>query len=368
MKSPSAGSRSAIEPLPHIRDLDPYVPGEQPPGTGWVKLNTNENPFPPSPRVEAAVTAEVGNLPRYPQPVSAPLRHALARQHKVLPEQVIVGNGSDEILNLLIRAYCDRDRPAGYMVPSYSLYPVLAAAHGVPVREVSFAREMVLETEKILETGAPVFFLTSPNAPTGISFRTSELAKLAEAYPGLLVIDEAYVAYAEEDARPLLGAYPNVVIVRTFSKSHSLAGLRVGYALAHPEVIVALDKIRDSYNVNRLSQAGALAALEDSGYTKAILGKIVRIRDYHFHDFTTRGWFTYPSQANFLFTEPIDRDGQAGPEVAAHVFDFLKSRKILVRRFPKLPQTASFLRISIGTEEEMLSLTDALDEWPATAG
>jgi histidinol-phosphate aminotransferase len=300
----------------------------------------------------------------YPSPTSAPLREALARVHGLEPSQVFVGNGSDEVLGLLVRCCTGAVAPAGFTFPSYSLYPVLVGIQDGAAVSVEFDRSMRLPVDRIAGSKAKVFFLTSPNAPTGVGFSRQDIARTLETFPGLLVVDEAYAAFAQEDAVPLLARHRRLVVVRTFSKSHALAGMRVGYALADPEVIGWLDRIRDSYNVNRLSQAAGLAALADAAYYDQVRQKIIRTRDAWYRDWTgRRAWFAYPSQANFIFVEPRDRLGRTGPEVARAAYDFLVSRKVLVRYFPSHALTASFLRVSVGTDDEMLVLHESLDAW-----
>jgi histidinol-phosphate aminotransferase len=354
--------------LPHLRGLSAYTPGLQPTGAGWVKLNTNECPYPPSPRVAEAVRREVGGdgsaLRLYPNPSSRPLREALAAFHGLGVENVCVGNGSDDILNLLVRIFCLGATAAGMTLPSYSLYPVLVGIQDGRAEVIEFDRTMKLPVDRIASSSATAFFLTSPNAPTGVGFKTSEIEGVLQAFRGILVVDEAYAPFASEDAVSLLAAYPNLVVVRTFSKAYALAGMRVGYALAHPEVIGLLDRVRDSYNVNRVSQAAALAALGDTEYHRGVIDRIRAARDGFVRRCSgVRGWFTYPSEANFVFTEPRDARGRPGPDVAAAAFAFLEARKILVRRFPSHALTESFLRITVGTNEEMLVLDQALDAW-----
>lgn len=354
--------------LPHIPKLHAYTPGLQPAEPGWVKLNTNECPYPPSPRVAEALRREIGedgaSLRLYPNPKSAPLRAAIAALHGLGENNVCIGNGSDDILNLLVRCFCGPEAAAGFTWPSYSLYPVLVGIQAGRCQAIEFDRSLRLPVEKVAAAGANVFFLTSPNAPTGVGFATDEIEGLLQAGPRLLVVDEAYAPFAREDAVPLLGEYPNLVVVRTLSKAHALAGMRVGYALAHPPVIGLLDRVRDSYNVNRLSQAAALAAIGDPDYYAGVLGRIKATRDAFFHDLSARrGWFTYPSQSNFVFTEPKDARGRSGPEVAKSAFDFLGGRKVLVRHFPTHALTASFLRVSVGTDGEMAVLNKTLDAW-----
>jgi histidinol-phosphate aminotransferase len=362
--------------LPHIAKLHAYTPGLQPTEPGWIKLNTNECPYPPSPRVAEAVQRELGAdgaaLRLYPNPQSAPLRAAVARLHarecpSLTAAQVCVGNGSDDILNLLIRAFCSSAAAAGFTLPSYSLYPVLVGIQDGRSSVIEFDRSMALPVERIAASDARLFLLTSPNAPTGVAFRNADLERVLASYRGLLVVDEAYAPFATENAVPLLARHPNLVVVRTLSKAHALAGIRVGYALAHPAVIDVLDRVRDSYNVNRLSQAAALAALGDPAYYDALIAKVKATRDANLARFTgPRGWFTYPSQANFIFTEPKNARGESGPAVAQSAYDFLCRRKVLVRHFPSHALTASFLRITVGTDGEMSALNESLDAWLKT--
>jgi histidinol-phosphate aminotransferase len=371
-------------PLPHIASLRAYTPGIQPAGEGWVKLNTNESPYPPSPRVAEAVMRELGSgatagasLRLYPNPASAALREAIAAHHKrdcpsLTAASVCVGNGSDDILNLLVRAYCSAAAPLAHTVPSYSLYPVLVAIETGRCEAIPFARDMALPVEKIAATTAPVVFLTSPNAPTGAGFASADIGRVLARYRGLLVVDEAYAPFARENAAPLLAdpRHANLVIVRTLSKAHALAGIRVGYALARPEVINVLDRVRDSYNVSRLSQAAAIAALDDDAYYRGpggIIEKIKNTRDRWQAAWRARGWFTHPSQANFIFTEPKNARGETGPAVAKSAYDYLLARKILVRYFAGHPLTGSFLRVSVGTDGEMAALDNTLQAWHKNA-
>ena len=356
-------SESFPQALPHIEALVPYTPGQQPEGDGWIKLNTNENPYPPSPRVAEAIRAELPRLPLYPNPVSRALREAIADFHGLESQQVLIGNGSDDVLNLLFRSFCDRNAPAGMLEPGYSLYPVLADIQNAPLIKIEGNREMILDPENLSACGAAVFFLTSPNAPTGIGYSRRQIIEFLDGYEGLLVVDEAYAAFAQEDAVPLLGNYPNLVITRTFSKSYGLAGLRVGYALAAPKIIQILDRVRDSYNVNHLSQAGALTAFLDTRYYENVIEKIKNTREEFLRKLKKLNWFTYPTQANYLFTEPCRSGGRASAETARDLFEFLQDRKILVRYIGGSPLTEGFLRISVGTDKQMKMLLAAIDQW-----
>jgi histidinol-phosphate aminotransferase len=356
--------------LPHVAKLHAYTPGLQPTEAGWVKLNTNECPYPPSPRVADALRREIAedgaSLRLYPNPKSSPLRETVARTHGhgLSAQHVCIGNGSDDILNLLVRAFCTQDAAAGFTLPSYSLYPVLVGIQDGRASTIEFDRTMRLPIERIAASSARAFFLTSPNAPTGVAFSNAELERVLSSFRGLFVVDEAYAAFARENAIPLLARHPNLVLVRTLSKAHALAGIRVGYALAHPEIIDLLDRVRDSYNVNRLSQVAAIAALGDPAYYDGIIDRIKRTRDHCTSEFTQRrAWFTYPSESNFIFTEPKNARGETGPIVSKSAYDFLFSRKVLVRHFPSHALTAPFLRISVGTDAEMRVLSETLDAW-----
>ena len=353
--------------LPHIAKLHAYTPGLQPTEPGWVKLNTNECPYPPSPRVAEAIRDELGangdSLRLYPNPKGEALRSAVAELHGLREENVCIGNGSDDILNLLVRCYCTQTVPLGFAMPSYSLYPVLVEIQDGRSSVIEFDRSMKLPLERIAASTARAFFLTSPNAPTGVAFSRAEIEAALKVFNGLLVVDEAYAPFANEDAVPLLALHPNLVVVRTLSKAHALAGIRIGYALAHSEVIDVLDRVRDSYNTSRLSQAAALAAINDQPYYAGVIEKIKATRDRCVKAWSGQGWFTYPSQANFIFTEPRNARGESGPAVAKAAYDYLYAHKVLVRYFPSHALTAAFLRISVGTDHEMAVLNQSLEAW-----
>lgn len=343
--------------LPHLRDVQAYTPGMQPQGGGWIKLNTNELPYPPSPAVAPAISAELERLPLYPNPTSQPLRQAIAARHGLNETQVIIGNGSDDLLNLLMRGFGGAPNRSAQTLPSYSLYPVLAAVSHSTFHSIPFDESMRLPVDELCLSGANIVFLTSPNAPTGVGFENAQLREVAARFRGVFVIDEAYADFAQESAVELLRDHSNLVITRTFSKSYGLAGLRVGYALGCPELIAVLDKIRDSYNVNRLSQAGALAAFNDQEYYREIITRVCVTRERVFRALDEMGWKSYPSQANFLFSRP-----PAGKS-AADAFQFLQEHKVLVRHFPSHPLTAPYLRISIGNEEQMNRLLEVITSW-----
>jgi len=349
-----------IRPL--VRELHSYVPGEQPKIKGLIKLNTNENPYPPSPKVLNAVKKAVDERFRlYPNPTSQPLREKLAELHGCGAENVIIGNGSDELLALAIRAFVE---PAGkqkdsrstvqYFTPSYSLYPVLADIHGAGKNPVPLGNAFALPTPRELRRGkqwnfkAALTFVTTPNAPSGRGYSRAELEELCKAQKGVVVLDEAYVDFARENALELALKYPHVMISRTFSKAYSLCFQRVGYFVGHPELIAALDKIRDSYNVNGLGQVAALATLKDLPYYRAGFRKVIATRERLTNELKRLGFEVCPSETNFIFTKPVKFP-------AREWLQKLRDRKILVRWF-SYPETEDYLRITIGNDKE----TDAL--------
>ena len=364
-----------IRPL--VRELRAYVPGEQPKIKGLIKLNTNENPYPPSPKVLAAVKAAVdGRLRLYPNPTAQGLREKLAKLHGCQPENIIVGNGSDELLALATRAFVEpypkggvprrlnlgsrRVRPSEtvqYFTPSYSLYPVLADIHGamknaLPVNpDFSLPSLHELKLGKVWDFRAALTFVTTPNAPSGRGYPTVELDKLCRAHKGVVVLDETYVNFAEENAMALALKYPHVLVARTFSKAYSLCFQRVGYFVGHPELIAALHKIRDSYNVNGLGQIAAEATLDDLPYYRANFKKIIATRDELSRELTLLGFRVLPSQTNFILVQP--------PRFSAEAWlQKLRARKILVRWFNQ-PEVGNYLRITIGTAAEAEALARA---------
>ena len=357
---------SLIRPL--VRRLDAYVPGEQPRMAGLIKLNTNENPYPPSPKVLAAVRRAVdGRLRLYPNPTAQPLRDRLARVHGTTPAHVFVGNGSDECLALAVRAFVEplADRPSDdprsivqYFTPSYSLYPVLADAHGARRNPVPLAAEFALPSLAGLRQGgrwrfnAALTLVTTPNAPSGRGYPTAELDALCRAQRGVVLLDEAYVEFADDDAMRLARKYPHVLVARTFSKAYSLCFQRVGYVVGHPALIGALDRLRDSYNVNGLGQVAALATLSDRAYYRRNFRRITRTREALTRDLTTLGFTVLPSQTNFLLVDP--------PRYPARDWlARLRRRRILVRWFDA-PDVTPYLRITVGTDAEARALVRAV--------
>ena len=345
-----------------VKELSPYVPGEQPQTQGWVKLNTNENPYPATPNIAQSLQEQVDSLRLYPEPTSLALRTAIAQKFDLSAEQVIIGNGSDNILDMITRSFVGLGQ-AGHTVPSYSLYPVVVAMSGGDLLNIPFEENMELPVDVIANTPASVFFLTNPNAPTGVCFSLESIEAILKKIKGILVVDEAYIDFGGQSAAPLLKIYENLIVVQTFSKSYSLAGLRVGYALASSEIIQVLDRVRDAYNVDRIAQTIAQVALEDRSHFETNSQKIIQTRSQSEAFFQSLDWFTYPSAANFLFTQPKNAQGATGPEVAVSLFEYLKSKKILVRYFGSHPLTCSFLRVSIGTDNQMKTFNQGIESW-----
>jgi histidinol-phosphate aminotransferase len=350
-----------IRPL--VERLQPYVPGEQPKIKGLIKLNTNENPYPPSPKVLAAVKKAVdGRLRLYPQPTSDFLREKLARMHGCNVENIIVGNGSDEILALAVRCFAEPGSKGSaacvqYLSPCYSLYPVLAYTHGAFVNEIPLNAGFTLPTTSELRKGgqwdfkAALTFITTPNAPTGTGYACEALEKLCRAQKGVVLLDEAYVDFGRENALELALKYPNVLVARTFSKAYSLCFQRVGYAVGHPKLIEALHKIKDSYNVNGLGQVAACATLDDLHYYRACFEKVIGTREWLSKSLMELGFEVFPSQTNFILARPPIFPAQEWQQK-------LRDRKILVRWFA-LPQVRDYLRISMGTDAEARALVKA---------
>jgi histidinol-phosphate aminotransferase len=358
-----------IRPL--VRKLHPYVYGEQPKIKGLIKLNTNENPYPPSPKVLAVVKkATDARLRLYPSPMAQVLREKLARLHGCRADNIIVGNGSDELLALATRCFVEpKQRADGrwkmgggkclvqFFTPSYSLYPVLADIHGAAKNAVPLKPDFSLPTLAELKRGkiwnfnAALTFLTTPNAPSGRGYKTVELERLCRAQTGVVILDEAYVDFAEENALKLALKFPHVLVARTFSKAYSLCFQRVGYFVGNVELISALHKIRDSYNVNGLGQIAAEATLDDLKFYRANFKKIISTREWLSRELTKLGFYVFSSETNFILSRP--------PRFSAHEWQQkLRAGKILVRWF-NFPEVKSYLRITIGTPAETEALVKA---------
>ena len=342
-----------------VERMSAYVPGEQPKVAGLIKLNTNENPYPPSPRVLDKLRGAIDEKLRlYPDPTSAALRARLGKLHGFDADEIVIGNGCDDVLNLCARAFCGECEKLAYFWPSYSLYPVLANIQGATPVEVSLDENFQITAHPSLLAklaGVKLMFITQPNAPSGVWLRRVDLQRVIEETQGVVVIDEAYVDFASENCLDFAREYDNVIVARTFSKAFSFAGMRVGWAAGPRELIGALDKVKDSYNVSRLSQLGAEATLDEWDYFQRNVRKICATRERTAAALAKLGFFVYPSQTNFVFARP------PAPVAAKQWFDGLRARNILVRWWDA-DRIRDFARVSIGTDEEMEKFLEATKE------
>ena len=337
----------------NVQALEAYTPGEQPRDPGVIKLNTNENPYPPSPKVAEALRAfDYARLRLYPDPVFMAVRQRISEIHGCPAQRIFIGNGSDEILALCTRAFVENGGSVGYFEPSYSLYPVLTEIRGIGQRPVALGADFTWRMPE--GYGASLFFMTNPNAPTSMTYVKAVVSAFCKAFNGVVLIDEAYGDFADTNCMDLAldEGNANTLVMRTFSKSFSLAGMRFGYVIGPEALIGALYKIKDSYNMDMLAQVVGLAALNDLPYMRENVRKIRATRERLTAELRRRGWTVCDSQTNFLFARPPDGD-------AKRVFDALKAAKIYVRYFPG-PATGEYLRITVGTEAQTDSLLAAL--------
>jgi histidinol-phosphate aminotransferase len=348
-------------------DLRPYLPGEQPRMAELVKLNTNESPLGPSPRALEAIRREAADTLRlYPDPQATALRTALATYHQVKPEQVFVGNGSDEVLAHTFAALLKHDAPLLFPDITYSFYPVYCRLFGIAYEAVPLDAKMQIRIADYRK-GAGALIVPNPNAPTGIALSRAEIATLLEKHPDApVVIDEAYVDFGAETAIPLVASHPNLLVVQTMSKSRALAGLRVGYAIGDADLIEALNRVKDSFNsypLGRPAQAGAIASLEDEAYFREARARVIESRDRLNRGLVRLGFEVLPSSANFVFAR---HPAHAGAALAAA----LRQRAVIIRHF-SAPRIADYLRITVGTDgqiDRLLSaLSDVLGSEPASA-
>lgn len=343
-----------------VRDLTPYVPGEQPKIANLIKLNTNEHPFSPSPRVVAAIQSELGDdgarLRLYPDPNADLLKNAIARHHGVKPGEVFVGNGSDEVLAHIFMALLKHDAPILFPDITYSFYPVYCGLYGVAHRTVPLAADFSIDPADYCGVANGGILIANPNAPTGRLLPLAAIESIVRANPdSVVVVDEAYVDFGGSSAIPLTQQYDNLLVVHTLSKSRSLAGLRVGFAVGHPDLIEALERVKNSFNsypLDRLAIVGAVAAIEDEDYFRECCAKVVATREALTADLAGLGFEVLPSAANFIFARHPGRD-------AAELAKALRERNIIVRHF-KLPRIDQFLRITIGSDADCQALIDGL--------
>lgn len=346
---------------PRIGALEPYVPGEQPRIANLVKLNTNENPYPPSPlAIDAIQQAAANGLERYPDPASLALREAVARRHGLRADQVFAGNGSDEVLAHAFFAFFQQAERLLMPDVSYSFYRVYAQLYGIDCELLPVDPGLCIDVDAMAARargGCAGLVIANPNAPTGIGLPLARIEQLLAACPERVVlVDEAYVDFGGESALPLIGKYPNLLVVQTLSKSRSLAGLRVGFACGQAHLVEALVRVKDSFNsypLDRLATAGAVAALEDEAWFQATRDKVVDTREGLSLQLEDLGFEVLPSQANFVFARHPERD-------AAELAALLRERAVLVRHF-RQPRIAQYLRISIGTREQCGALVQALE-------
>jgi histidinol-phosphate aminotransferase len=332
---------------PVVHSLSPYVPGEQPKGGDVVKLNTNENPYGPSPRVLAAIASATDRLRLYPDPSASRLREAIAARYGVAPEEVFVGNGSDEVLAHTFQALLQHDAPLLFPDITYSFYPVYCRLYGIRYEEVPLDAAMRVQIADFRRSCGAII-LPNPNAPTGIGLPRDLLEALVAEHPDqMVVIDEAYVDFGAESAVPLIARHDNLVIVQTLSKSRALAGLRVGLAIGQRPLIEALQRVKGSFNsypVDGLAIAGAVAAIEDDAWFEETRARIIANREVLVRGLSELGFEVLPSVANFVFARHRSRGGQ-------YLATRLRELGVLVRHFEK-PRIEDFLRITVGTEEQ----------------
>ena len=344
-----------------IREMTSYVPGEQPRGQTFIKLNTNECPYPPSPRALEAVRAAAGDSLRlYPDPECLELRQTIARRYRLSENQVFMGNGSDEVLAFAFQAFFDPEREIVFPRVSYSFYPVYARYFGLRYRQVPMKDDLSVDLDAMMGDNGGVV-IPNPNAPTGMALPLERIEALLRANPeAVVIVDEAYVDFGADSAVPLIRDYPNLLVVQTASKSRALAGLRVGWALGSSNLIDGLRCVRDcinSYTVDRVAAAGLKGAMEDEGYFQSVRGRVMATRDRTSQRLAELGFSVLPSRANFLF---VSRPGVSGAALQAG----LRERSILVRRWDD-PLIADWLRITVGTDGDMDALLAALAELTA---
>ncbi|WP_077324304.1 histidinol-phosphate transaminase [Virgibacillus siamensis] len=341
-----------------VRRTEPYVPGEQPDIPDLLKLNTNENPYPPSPMVRDAIQGELNRkLQLYPSPTVEGLRQQIGEYFNLQSKNVFIGNGSDEVLAFSFMAFFSQSKAIRFPAVSYSFYPVYAKLFNIPYKTVSLNRDFTIQPECFFQSEGGVIF-PNPNAPTGIFLDLESVRDILESNrDNVVIVDEAYVDFARESAVSLLNDYDNLLVVQTMSKSRSLAGLRIGFALGHPDLIEALTRIKDSFNsytIDRLAIAGGKAAITDSDYFRDTANKIIRTREWTSRELKKRGFHALPSSANFVFVSHYKH-------TAEQLYANLKEQHILVRHFSK-PGIDNYLRITIGTDAQMQHLMEKLDE------
>jgi len=350
----------------NIEEMQGYTPGEQPKVESLIKLNTNENPYPPSPKVaECLKSIDYEKLRLYPDPVANELRTVIANLYGYQKENIIIGNGSDDILTIAIRSFVGENEKIACFEPTYSLYPVLAKIQNAETVKVGldenndfeFPSQLLDDKSELFSSikDAKLFFVTRPNAPSGTVFDIGSIKKFCSIFKGIVFIDEAYADFAEETCIDLAKKYSNVIIGRTLSKSYSLAGIRLGWGIANKTIINGMMKVKDSYNINYVSSKLAVAALQDKDYFINTISKIKATREYLSEKLPSLGFKVIPSQSNFLFVSPPNGNGK-------DLFDYLRANNIIVRYFPG-KVTGKYIRITIGTKEQIDNLINCIGNW-----
>jgi histidinol-phosphate aminotransferase len=342
-----------------VHQLTPYVPGEQPKLTNLVKLNTNENPYGPSPKVIVALQAEAAETLRlYPDPNSDKLKAAIAEYHGLTSQQVFVGNGSDEVLAHVFQALLKHDAPLLFPDITYSFYPVYCGLYAIDYETVPLNAQFEIDVNDYMRPNGGIIF-PNPNAPTGIPLALAQIERLLQANTkSVVVVDEAYVDFGTESAVSLINRYPNLLVTHTLSKARSLAGLRVGFALGHADLIQALTRVKDSFNsypIDRFAEAGATAAMQDVAYFEDTCKKVIATREALIEAMQALGFEVLPSGANFIFATHPQHDAQI-------LADKLRTHSIIVRHFKKPQRISQYLRITIGTNQQSEDLLAALKQ------
>jgi histidinol-phosphate aminotransferase len=345
-----------------VKELTPYVPGEQPKLSQLIKLNTNESPYGPSPKALAAIAAaNTEALRLYPDPNSDALKQSITKIHGLTPNQVFVGNGSDEVLAHVFLGLLKHEHPILFPDITYSFYPVYCKLYGIAFENIPLSDDFSISVDDYLKKNSGLnggIIFPNPNAPTGKALPLKDIEKLLQANKdSVVVIDEAYVDFGTSSAVSLTKQYNNLLVTHTLSKSYALAGLRVGYAVGHPDLIEALERVKNSFNsypIDKLAMAGAMAAIEDQDYLNKISQAVIKTRESLVQTLNTLGFETIPSSANFIFTKHPKHN-------AAQLSAALRERHIIVRHF-KLPRIDQYLRITIGTDEQCDALVKAIKE------
>ncbi len=337
-----------------LKKMDEYIPGEQPKDiAAYIKLNTNENPFPPSSLVFEKITSALNdNIRRYPDSLAMPVREIFAKQNNLTVDNIFIGNGSDEIFTLIFRGFIEKKGLAAFPYPSYSLYDTLAQGNGISFEKVPLDNNFRLDMNRFLEKKYDMVIIANPNNPTGTSVPVGEIKNFLSRYEGLLVVDEAYVDFYGETSLDLVKKHDNIIVTRSFSKSYSLAGMRIGMAIACPEIIRGFLKIKDSYNIDTLAIEAAAAALEDEKTFNYNIRMLISNKEYLEETLEAMGFEIVPSKANFLF---LKHPGIPSGEL----YEKLKDHKILIRHFSG-PVQSDYVRISVGTMMEIKQLFSAL--------